>query len=313
VPEHTPVLLNEALAALEVKAEGSYLDATLGRGGHAGAILMKLGRAGRLWAVDRDPAAVSAARARFAGDARVTVLHGSFGDLARLLPPEVAGRGLDGILFDLGVSSPQLDDPARGFSFREDGPLDMRMDNSRGTTAAQWLASVPERELSDVLHRLGEERFARRVAHAIVQRRRESPFTRTADLADVVAGSVRTREPGKHPATRTFQAIRIAVNDELGEIERGLSAALQLLAPAGRLAVISFHSLEDRLVKRFLRRHATVDPVFAGLPSIPEAAQARLRLLGKALRPSDVELAANPRARSATLRAAERIDYGAAA
>jgi 16S rRNA (cytosine1402-N4)-methyltransferase len=312
VPEHTPVLLEEALAALEVKAEGFYLDATLGRGGHAGAILMKLGRPGRLFAVDRDPAAVAAAHARFAGDERVTVVHGSFGELPRLLPAGVRERGFDGILFDLGVSSPQLDDPRRGFSFSHDGPLDMRMDSSRGRTAAQWLAEVSERDLADVLRDFGEERFARRVARAIVERRRATPFTRTTDLAEVVAGAVRTREPGKHPATRTFQAIRMAVNDELGQIELGLAASVELLAPAGRLAVISFHSLEDRLTKRFLRQHANVDPVYAGLPHVPAAARPRLRLVGKAVRPGAAEVAANPRARSATLRAAEKVRVAAA-
>jgi 16S rRNA (cytosine1402-N4)-methyltransferase len=307
VPEHTPVLLEEALAALEVKAEGFYLDATLGRGGHAGAILMKLGRPGRLFAVDRDPEAVAAARARFAGEERITILHGSFGDLPQLLPADARARGFDGILFDLGVSSPQLDDPRRGFSFSHDGPLDMRMDSSRGRTAAQWLADVSERDLAQVLHEFGEERYARRVARAIVERRRTAPFTRTGDLAGVVASAVRTREPGKHPATRTFQAIRMAVNDELGDIERGLAAAIDLLAPAGRLVVISFHSLEDRLTKRFLRRHSSVDPVYAGLPHIPPAARPRLRVIGRAVRPGAAEVAANPRARSATLRAAEKV------
>ena len=308
MPEHTPVLLSEALAALEVKVDGYYLDATLGRGGHAGAILMKLGRPGRLFAVDRDPAAVAAARARFAGDERVTVLHGTFGDLPQLLPADARQHGFDGILLDLGVSSPQLDDPQRGFSFSHDGPLDMRMDSSRGRTAAQWLADVSERDLADVLHDFGEERFARRVARAIVERRRTAAFERTTDLADVIAGAVRTREPGKHPATRTFQAIRMAVNDELGQIERGLAASVDLLAPAGRLAVISFHSLEDRLTKRFLRRHSSVDPVYAGLPHIPAAVRPRLRLVGKAVRPGTREVAANPRARSATLRTAEKLE-----
>ncbi len=305
--EHTPVLLAEALEGLEVKADGYYLDATFGRGGHAGAILMRLGASGRLLAVDRDPAAVEAARARFGSDPRFAVAHGAFGDLARLTPQAFAQRGFDGALFDLGVSSPQLDDPGRGFSFSEDGPLDMRMDPSRGESAAQWLARVPERELADVIFELGEERFARRVARAIVERRAVAPITRTADLAAVVMGAVRTREPGKHPATRTFQAIRMRVNQELDELGRGLAAAHDLLAGSGRLCVISFHSLEDRAVKRFMRERASVDPVYAGLPVIPESARPTLRLVGRARRASEAEVRANPRARSATLRVAQKL------
>lgn len=311
--EHTPVLLEEALAGLSVKADGYYLDATFGRGGHAGAILMKLGASGRLFAVDRDPAAVNTARASWADDARFAIAHGSFGDLAALVPAECARRGFDGVLFDLGVSSPQLDDAARGFSFLQDGPLDMRMDTTRGPTAAEWLAQVQERELADVLHTLGEERFARRVARAIVERRAGQPITRTAELAEIVARAVRTREPGKHPATRSFQAIRMRVNRELEELERGLAASLDLLAAAGRLCVIAFHSLEDRAVKRFMRAHATVDPVYAGLPQIPPSARPVLRIVGKATRASDEEVRANARARSATLRVAEKIPREAAA
>lgn len=311
--EHTPVLLEEALVGLGVKADGYYLDATFGRGGHAGAILMKLGASGRLFAVDRDPTAVKAARARWADDARFAIAHGSFGDLARLVPADFARRGFDGVLFDLGVSSPQLDDATRGFSFLQDGPLDMRMDTTRGPTAAEWLAEVTERELVDVLFSLGEERFARRVARAIVERRAAEPITRTAELADIIARAVRTREPGKHPATRAFQAIRMRVNRELEEIERGLAASLDLLAAAGRLCVIAFHSLEDRAVKHFIRAHATVDPVFAGLPQIPASARPELRLVGKAQRASETEVRANPRARSATLRVAEKIVYAVAA
>lgn len=313
VQEHTPVLLEEALAGLSVKADGYYLDATFGRGGHAGAILMKLGGSGRLFAIDRDPAAVSAARAQWANDARFAIAHGNFGDLAQLVPAECARRGFDGVLFDLGVSSPQLDDAARGFSFIQDGPLDMRMDPTRGPTAAEWLAQVPERELADVLHSLGEERFARRVARAIVERRARARITRTAELAEIVVGAVRTREPGRHAATRTFQAIRMRVNRELDELERGLTASLDLLAAAGRLCAIAFHSLEDRAVKRFMRANATVDPVYAGLPQIPASARPKLRIVGKAVRADEEEVRANPRARSATLRVAEKIVYEAAA
>lgn len=311
--EHTPVLLDEALAGLRVKADGYYLDATLGRGGHAGAILMRLGGSGRLCAVDRDPAAVSAARAEWGNDARFSIAHGSFGDLAQLVPAEWSRRGFDGVLFDLGVSSPQLDDATRGFSFMQDGPLDMRMDPTQGPSAAEWLAQVAERELADVLHALGEERFARRVARAIVERRAQAPIARTADLADIVARAVRTREAGKHPATRSFQAIRMRVNRELEELERGLAASLGLLAAAGRLCVIAFHSLEDRAVKRFMRTQASVDPVYAGLPQIPPSVRPKLRIVGKAVRASEAEVRANPRARSATLRVAEKIDYEAAA
>jgi len=307
VHEHTPVLLEEALAGLEVKADGYYLDATFGRGGHAGAILMRLGASGRLLAVDRDPAAVATARARHGGDARFSVAHGSFGDLAALVPADLARRGFDGALFDLGVSSPQLDDPARGFSFMQDGPLDMRMDPTRGESAADWLAGVPERELADVLHSLGEERFARRVARAIVARRAVSPIAATADLAAIVAAAVRSREPGKHPATRTFQAIRMRVNRELEELSRGLGAALALLSAGGSLCVIAFHSLEDRAVKRFMREQASVDPVYAGLPYIPPAARPKLALVGRAVRATAQEVQANPRARSATLRIARRL------
>jgi 16S rRNA (cytosine1402-N4)-methyltransferase len=268
---------------------------------------MKLGPSGRLLIVDRDPEAIASARQQFSNDPRVQIAHGGFGALAAHVPAEWRAGGCDGILFDLGVSSPQLDDATRGFSFMRDGPLDMRMDPRSGASAAEWLAHVRENELARVLHELGEERFARRIARAIVARREQAPFARTADLAEVVASAVRTREPGKHPATRTFQAIRMHINRELEEIEQGLAASLELLAPLGRLCVISFHSLEDRLVKRFFRRHASVDPVYAGLPDVPPGARPKLRLVGKAQKPSAHEAALNPRARSARLRIAERL------
>jgi 16S rRNA (cytosine1402-N4)-methyltransferase len=304
---HAPVLLNEALAGLALRPDGYYLDATYGRGGHARAILMKLGASGRLLAVDRDPEAVASAERDVGRDPRVRVAPGSFGNLADLTPREWAERGFDGILFDLGVSSPQLDSPERGFSFMQDGPLDMRMDPRSDQSAARWLEHVEERELSRIIAELGEERFARRVARAIVTRRNEAPITRTAELAAIVAAAVPTREPGKHPATRTFQAIRMHINRELGSLAQALPASLKLLAERGRLVVISFHSLEDRAVKQFMRRHATVDPVYAGLPQIPVHARPTLRLVGKAFKPSVAEIAANPRARSAVLRVAERI------
>jgi 16S rRNA (cytosine1402-N4)-methyltransferase len=307
VESHAPVLLDEALAGLGVKPDGRYVDATFGRGGHARAIQMKLGPSGRLLVIDRDPEAVAVARREFGSDSRVQVAHGSFGALDQLMPSDWRVPGIDGILFDLGVSSPQLDKAERGFSFTRDGPLDMRMDPGGGPSAAQWLADVREAELERVIHELGEERFARRIARAIVARRNEAPITRTADLAAIIAAVVRTREPGKHPATRTFQAIRMHINRELDELTRGLNASLRLLAPLGRLCVISFHSLEDRAVKLFMRRHASVDPVYAGLPEIPAAARPILRIVGKAVKPGEREIAANPRARSARLRVAERL------
>lgn len=304
---HAPVLLDEALAGLRVKPDGRYVDATFGRGGHARAIYMKLEASGRLLVVDRDPEAVSVARQQFGDDSRVQIAHGGFAALEQLVPAEWAARGIDGILFDLGVSSPQLDTTTRGFSFTHDGPLDMRMDPGTGPTAAQWLAQVREAELARVIYELGEERFSRRIARAIVMRREQTPITRTTELAEIVAAAVRTREPGKHPATRTFQAIRMHLNRELEELERGLAASLVLLAPLGRLCVISFHSLEDRAVKQFMRRQASVDPVYAGLPDIPARAHPKLRLVGKAVKPGAAELAANPRARSARLRIAEKL------
>ncbi|HZF17307.1 MAG TPA: 16S rRNA (cytosine(1402)-N(4))-methyltransferase RsmH [Steroidobacteraceae bacterium] len=305
---HAPVLVEEVLAALEVKAEGWYCDATFGRGGHSAAILARLGERGRLIAFDRDAQAVAVGRGRFGEDPRFAIRHAAFASLEAELDVLGVSRGLDGVIFDLGVSSPQLDDAARGFSFMRDGPLDMRMDTRQGQSAATWLARAPLEEIEEVIATLGEDRFARRIARAIVDRRSHRPFERTADLAAVIAGNVRTREPGKHPATRSFQAIRMHVNAELGQLESGLEAARRRLAGRGRLGVISFHSLEDRLVKRFMRRHAHADPMYAGLPMIPEAARPTLRIVGKAVRPSAAEIERNARARSATLRVAERLD-----
>ncbi len=304
---HTAVLVEEALAALALEADGFYVDATFGRGGHAARILETLGGEGHLLALDRDPQAIEAGRARFAHEMRLTLLHASFAGLGTLVPANAQGRACRGILFDLGVSSPQLDDPARGFSFRADGPLDMRMDPTRGAPVSDWLAHAGLDEIREVIASLGEERFARRVAEAITAERRERPITRTAQLAALVAGAVRTREPGKHPATRTFQALRMFVNDELGQLERGLAAAADLLAPGGRLAVISFHSLEDRIVKQFMQRRSRVDPALAQLPVVPESARPTLRIVGRKQRPGETELAANPRSRSALLRVAETL------
>jgi 16S rRNA (cytosine1402-N4)-methyltransferase len=307
VSAHTPVLLEEVLDGLAVKADGRYCDATFGRGGHSAAILGRLGPTGRLCAIDRDPEAIAAGHERFASDHRLTLVRGSFGKLEERVRAANLEGGLQGVLLDLGVSSPQLDEARRGFSFMQDGPLDMRMDNESGISAAQWLARATEREIADVLFKLGEEKFSRRIARAIVTTRGSQPITSTRQLAELVAGAVPTREPGKHPATRTFQAIRIHVNRELEEIEAALPQAVNLLAPGGRLCVISFHSLEDRMVKRFIRREAQGDPIYAGLPDVPPHARPRLKLVGGAVMASEAEVAANPRARSAVLRVAERI------
>ncbi len=301
------MLEREAVEALAPEADGYYVDATFGRGGHTALLLEALGREGRVLAIDRDPAAIEAGRTRFAGESRLTLVHAPFADLAALVPAHSAGRPCRGILFDLGVSSPQLDEPARGFSFRADGPLDMRMDPTRGEAVSAWLARASVDEIREVIATYGEERFARRVAQAIVAERERAPLERTRQLAEVVARAVRTREPGKHPATRTFQALRMYINDEPGQLERGLAAALEALAPGGRLAVISFHSLEDRLVKRFIERHSRLDPALAELPSVPPHLAPRLRRIGRKTRPQKAEIARNPRARSALLRVAEKI------
>jgi 16S rRNA (cytosine1402-N4)-methyltransferase len=296
-------MLDAALDALAIRADGCYVDATFGRGGHAGAILGRLGEEGTLIAIDRDPQAAAAASRLFAGDPRARFVQARFSELAR----HVADASADGILFDLGVSSPQLDDGRRGFSFLRDGPLDMRMDPGAGESAAGFLARAAEREIAMVIARYGEERHARRIARAIVAARAAAPVDTTGRLAGIVAGAVPGREPGRHPATRTFQALRIHVNDELGEIEAALPPAVAALRPAGRLVVISFHSLEDRIVKRFLRAASREDPAWAGMPELPPAARPRLRLVGKAQFPDDAEIARNPRARSAVMRVAERL------
>ena len=309
------MLVEEALAGLGLGADsqdasrdGFYIDATFGRGGHAARILQALGPAGRLLAIDRDPQAVAYGRQRFAADPRIVVVHAAFGALESLVAAHGERRPVRGILFDLGVSSPQLDEAGRGFSFQSDGPLDMRMDPSRGESAAQWLAHASADGIRDVISRLGEERFAGRIARAIVETRGAEPLLRTSQLAQLVAGAVRTREPGKNPATRSFQAIRMHVNDELGEIERGLAAAIAVLAPGGRLAVIAFHSLEDRLVKQTLRSESQPDPALAKLPMLPAGYAPRLALVGRKHKASAEEVAVNPRARSAILRIAERLE-----
>ena len=300
---HRAVLLSEAIEALALRPDGVYVDGTFGRGGHSRAILERLGPGGRLIAIDRDPQAVAAAR--MISDPRFGVWHARMSELSSVL--EAAGVAqAQGMLFDLGVSSPQLDDPARGFSFRADGPLDMRMDTSRGQTAAQWLATASEQEIREGIRDYGEERFAKQIAKAIVAAREREPVVRTKQLADIVGAAVRTREPGQDPATRTFQALRILVNRELQEVSLTLPQALAHLVPGGRLAVISFHSLEDRIVKRFMRAASRAD-LPRDLPlRASEMPQMPLRIVGRAIRASADEISANPRARSATLRVAER-------
>jgi len=304
-PAHRPVLFDEVIAGLDVQPEGLYVDGTYGRGGHAKGVLEGLGDKGALVVFDRDPEAIASARRDVGDDARVRICHASFDRL----PDFVDTASARGVLFDLGVSSPQLDDAARGFSFLRDGPLDMRMDPTSGYSAADWIATAEESEISRVIAAYGEDRFARRIAQAIGVARAESRIDTTARLAEVVASAIpaRFREPGKHPATRAFQAFRIHVNRELELLETGLEAALKVLAVGGRLAVISFHSLEDRIVKRFMRRESEGDPMWRGMPNIPEAAQSRMALVGKAIRASDNEVAENVRARSAILRIATKV------
>jgi 16S rRNA (cytosine1402-N4)-methyltransferase len=304
---HAPVLLDEVLEGLAIRADGAYLDATFGRGGHTQPMLQRLSAAGRVLALDRDRTAIAAGRAQFANEPRLQLLHRPFAQLQAALVEAAMTPGFDGILFDLGVSSPQLDDATRGFSFMHDGPLDMRMDNSSGFTAAAWLTKVSERDLLRVISEFGEERFARRIAAAIVQARNAQVITTTAQLAKIVSAAVPTREPGKHPATRTFQAIRIAVNAELEQIDQALLQVLEVLKPGGRLCVISFHSLEDQRVKKFMQQYSQDDPMFAGLPAVPPERRAKLKRVGRAIHPGEVEIKRNPRARSAILRIAERV------
>jgi 16S rRNA (cytosine1402-N4)-methyltransferase len=305
-PTHRPVLLQEVLDGLAVRPGGIYIDGTFGRGGHAAAILDRLDASGRLFAVDKDPEAVRVAGERFGRDARFHMQRGTFAMLGQLAREQgITGR-VSGVLLDLGVSSPQLDDPARGFSFLKDGPLDMRMDPDSGVSAAEWLAAAGEAEIVRVLQEYGEERFARRIAQAIVRGRAERPLRTTQQLAALIAAAVPTRERHKNPATRSFQALRIQVNQELQDLALALEQLVDLLEPGGRLAVISFHSLEDRMVKRFLRRESRGEELPLDLPVTGGPAPGRLRLIGKAIRAGAQEIAANPRARSAVLRIAER-------
>ena len=299
--EHVSVLLAESVSALSVRADGSYLDGTFGRGGHSREVLSLLSPSGQLIAVDKDPEAEASAKA-FAGDSRFRFVAGSFADISNF----VSDGSLDGILLDLGVSSPQLDDAARGFGFNGDGPLDMRMDTRSGMTAAEWIASAPEQEIADVIKTYGEERFAKRMASAIVKVRVDTPITRTRQLASIIAEANPKWEPNKHPATRAFQAIRIFINRELEDLELALSSMVDKLAIGGRLVVISFHSLEDRIVKRFMRDQARGVQLPRHVPVVDSDAGKTLNLVGKAVKPSDEEVARNPRSRSAVMRVAER-------
>ncbi|MBT0720092.1 16S rRNA (cytosine(1402)-N(4))-methyltransferase [Tatumella sp. TA1] len=307
--KHTTVLLDDAVNGLNIQPDGIYIDGTFGRGGHSRLILSQLGENGRLIAIDRDPQAIAAAAQ--IDDPRFSIIHGPFSQLGDYVQSlDLVGK-IDGILLDLGVSSPQLDDAERGFSFMRDGPLDMRMDPSQGESAAQWLMRAAEEDIAFVIKTYGEEKFGKRIARAIVERNRLAPMTRTKELAEVVAAAMPVKDKHKHPATRSFQAIRIWVNSELEEIERALQASIAALSPMGRLSIISFHSLEDRLVKRFMRTHSRGVQVPAGVPMTEAQIRAlggrELRALGKSV-PGPAEVAENPRARSSVLRIAERSE-----
>ena len=306
---HITVLLDEAVEALAVRADGCYLDGTFGRGGHSRLILEQLGADGHLLGFDKDPLAIATGQALAAEDGRFVIVQRSFAELGDELQVRGLAGKVSGVLLDLGVSSPQLDDPERGFSFMHDGPLDMRMDPSRGVSAAEWIASASEEDIARAFKEYGEERFAKRMARAVVLRRAEQPFTRTADLAQVLTVANPAWEKGKNPATRAFQGLRIQINNELGDLERGLEAAMDALEIGGRLSVISFHSLEDRIVKQFMRRHVKgeADNLPRDLPVRLAPFVPRLQLIGKPQYAGDAELKANPRSRSAVLRVAEKL------
>ena len=300
---HCPVLLTEVIAGLNIRADGQYVDGTYGRGGHAQAIIHSLGPTGRLWLLDRDPQAIAVARNHLGHDTRVAIHHASFASLLRYIAPD----SVDGVLFDLGVSSPQLDVAERGFSFTKEGPLDMRMNPDQGQSAQDWLARADGDDIADVLWRFGQERHSRRIARAIVTKRQVVPLTTTRQLAELICHAQPPSHSKIHPATRSFQAIRIHINDELRALHAGLEQALQALRVGGRLAVISFHSLEDHIVKHFFRRGAKAPPNQRRMPHAPAPFQASLSLVGKAIRPHADELKHNPRARSAVLRIAQKL------
>ena len=305
--QHETVFLHEAVDALVTDPDGVYVDGTFGRGGHSRLILRKLGATGRLLVIDKDPEAIAAAEALQAEDGRVAVAHGSFAELARFATALPGVTQVQGILLDLGVSSPQIDDAQRGFSFTHDGPLDMRMNNKQGMSAAQWLATAAEDEIARVIYEYGEEKFSRRMARAIVAARTQQPITTTRQLADIIAQANPAWERHKHPATRAFQGIRIFINDELRDLESALQSMLELLAAGGRMALISFHSLEDRIVKQFMQKQVRGDDFPRDLPVTSAQLKPRLRLVGKALKTSDDERGRNVRARSAVLRVAEKL------
>jgi 16S rRNA (cytosine1402-N4)-methyltransferase len=301
-PRHLPVMWKEVMDGLRIKADGVYLDGTFGRGGHARGMLEALGPDGRLLLTDKDPDAIAFAQQHFGSDPRVALYHGSFADMRTW---DQAAQGLDGVLFDLGVSSPQLDVAERGFSFRQDGPLDMRMNTQAGQSAAQWLAKASEKDITEVLWQYGEEKLSRKIARVIIEKRQQQPFTRTAQLAECIAGIVGRGDGKIHPATRSFQAIRIFINRELDDLESGLQAAHDLLKPGGRLAVISFHSLEDRIVKQFIAKHAKAPAGNRRRPDVAAFIASMVDISG-ALKAGAAELRDNPRARSAVLRVAEK-------
>jgi len=304
---HQSVLLREAIEALQLKPGGVYVDGTYGRGGHSQMILKQLSSDGRLLVVDKDPAAIACAEQAMGSDPRTYIYRGSFAEIGKALSETDWNRKADGILLDLGVSSPQLDDAARGFSFRQEGPLDMRMDPEQGESAAQWLAHEDEQEIAHVLKEYGEERFSKRIARAIVKAREETPIDTTQQLAAIVAAAVPTREKGKDPSTRTFQAIRIYINHELDDLKACLEQSVELLATGGRLVVISFHSLEDRIVKRFIRKQVQGEQLPPDLPITHIQVNAKLRSVGKPVKAGNDEIKNNPRARSAIMRIAERV------
>ncbi len=306
---HQPVLLHEALAALQVKPAGVYVDGTFGRGGHAAAILDGLGDSGRLVVMDKDPQAIASARSRYGQDSRVTIIHDDYARMAMHIEQLGLRQQVDGVLLDLGVSSPQLDDASRGFSFTQNGPLDMRMNPQQGQSAAQWLMDADEKEIADVLWQFGEERFSRRIAKRIVETRKHQSIDDTATLANIIAECVPAFKEKKHPATRSFQAIRIKINAELEHIQRVLEDIFDVLKIGGRVLVISFHSLEDRLVKRFFRKHSTAPKIPRGLPltEVERQTGVRLKTIGKAIKAGAQEIKQNARSRSAVLRIAERL------
>ncbi len=305
--EHAPVLVKEVAQGLNIQADGIYVDCTFGRGGHSKVILGKLNDKGKLFVFDRDPEAIKIALEFASQDSRVTAVHSTFSNFSDFLKRKNLTGAVNGILFDLGVSSPQIDDPSRGFSFTMSGELDMRMDPTSGYSAKEWLNQSKESEISEVLRKFGEEKFAKRIARAIVDKRSVQPISTTLELSEIISNAVPYTDKHKHPATRTFQAIRIVINDELEELKTGLSEAFKLLAVHGRLAVISFHSLEDRIVKRFFRQLSKNDPYPQDLPVMSDNIKPELQMVGKLIKPSPGECEINPRARSARLRIAEKL------